>query len=525
MVPADFSADPSFIPVKSPPGDRLPAVHLGQHRAAERRRAHARQPAANVRAMGKGRATTADVFVSWLPLYHDMGLIGGCFATMYWGFPVVLCPLAFLARPSQWLRAIHRHRGTISGGPNSSYEPACGASGTRVEGLDLSSWRFAFNGAEPVSPETMTGFTEKFSRWGFSKEAMSPVYGLAECSVGLAFTPPGTPWQMDTLDREHFYAPARRSRRARAILRRSRSSHAGADPGPRNARGGRRGLELPDRSEGALQFRGPTSGYRNPEATRELFDGEWLPATAPISTTACCTSPGARRTSSSAAAATSAPTSSRRRSAISRACALRLARPGASGTERIVVLAETRQADASTKEEVRRINDLALNLIGSPVDDIVLAPPHTVPKTSSGKIRRVAARDYYERARRRCGRRPGAVHPARRGRRRAAAAARLARRARHGVRCPCVPRIRGHSALRTRGRRDAQRDFRMESGRGDDAAVPALRPCPRARARTSRPDRWCWRRTSTTSMRSSWYRCSRRAITRSSPSASSSATR
>jgi 1-acyl-sn-glycerol-3-phosphate acyltransferase len=70
----------------------------------------------------------------------------------------------------------------------------------------------------------------------------------------------------------------------------------------------------------------------------------------------------------------------------------------ASGTERIVVLAETRQADASTKEEVkRRINDLALSLIGSPVDDIVLAPPHTVPKTSSGKIRRVAAREYYER--------------------------------------------------------------------------------------------------------------------------------
>ena len=63
------------------------------------------------------------MFVSWLPLYHDMGLIGGCFATMYWGFPVVLMsPLAFLARPSQWLRAIHRHRGTISGGPNFSYE-------------------------------------------------------------------------------------------------------------------------------------------------------------------------------------------------------------------------------------------------------------------------------------------------------------------------------------------------------------------------------------------------------------------
>src|ERR1041384_8074323 len=72
---------------------------------------------------GGARATSADVFVSWLPLYHDMGLIGGCFATMVLGFPVVLMsPLAFLSRPSEWLRAIHRHRGTISGGPNFSYE-------------------------------------------------------------------------------------------------------------------------------------------------------------------------------------------------------------------------------------------------------------------------------------------------------------------------------------------------------------------------------------------------------------------
>jgi acyl-CoA synthetase (AMP-forming)/AMP-acid ligase II len=79
---------------------------------------------ANVRAMGSAvRAGAEDVFVSWLPLYHDMGLIGGCFATMYLGFPVVLMsPLAFLSRPSSWLRAIHRHRGTISGGPNFSYD-------------------------------------------------------------------------------------------------------------------------------------------------------------------------------------------------------------------------------------------------------------------------------------------------------------------------------------------------------------------------------------------------------------------
>src|SRR5205807_7231194 len=117
----------------------------------------------NVRAMGKAaRATQEDVFVSWLPLYHDMGLIGGCFATMVLGFPVVLLsPLGFLSRPSSWLRAIHRHRGTISGGPNFSYELCLRRIDEKqMEGMDLSSWRFAFNGAEPVSPETMTAFSK-----------------------------------------------------------------------------------------------------------------------------------------------------------------------------------------------------------------------------------------------------------------------------------------------------------------------------------------------------------------------------
>ena len=136
----------------------------------------------NVQAMGAAvRAGPEDVFVSWLPLYHDMGLIGGCFATMFLGFPVVLMsPLAFLSRPSSWMRAIHRHRGTISGGPNFSYELCLRRiPDEEMEGIDLSSWRFAFNGAEPVSPETITAFSEKFSRWNFRKNSLSPVYGLA----------------------------------------------------------------------------------------------------------------------------------------------------------------------------------------------------------------------------------------------------------------------------------------------------------------------------------------------------------
>jgi acyl carrier protein len=366
---------------------------------------------ANVRAMAKGaRATTEDVFVSWLPLYHDMGLIGGCFATMYCGFPVVLMsPLAFLSRPSQWLRAIHRHRGTISGGPNFSYELCLRRiPDHEVEGLDLSSWRFAFNGAEPVSPETMSAFQERFSKHGLRKTAMAPVYGLAEASVGLAFTPPGERWQVDVINREKF------SRTGQAVSARQ------DDPTPLRIVGCGRvlpdhdmrvvdaaGLDLPDCSEGQLQFRGPsatTGYYRNPEATRSLFSGQWVNTgdRAYLSQgTLYITGrekdiiiKGGRNISPYELEEAVGDLPRIRRGCV----AVFGSMDRASGTERVIVLAETRERDTALDGELRhRINELAVGLIGAPVDDIVLAPPHTVPKTSSGKIRRVAAREYYER--------------------------------------------------------------------------------------------------------------------------------
>jgi acyl carrier protein len=412
MVPGDFPADAAFVPVKATSGQtgflQYTSGSTGQPKGVVLTHANL---LANVRAMGRAaRATPADVFVSWLPLYHDMGLIGGCFATMYWGFPVVLMsPLAFLSRPSQWLRAIHRHRGTISGGPNFSYELCLRRIPEHeLEGLDLSSWRFAFNGAEPVSPETMKGFEERFARWGFGKNVMAPVYGLAECSVGLAFTPPGEPWQVDLLDRERFSStgeavPAREG--DPAPLRVVACGRAIPDHDMRVVDAA--GFELPDRTEGSMQFRGPsaTSGYyRNPEATRGLFSGEWLNSgdRAYLDRgTLYLTGRekdiiirGGRNISPYELEEAVGDIPGVRRGCVAVFGSL----DAASGTERIVVLAETRQSDAATQDEVRkRINGLALALIGSPADDIVLAPPHTVPKTSSGKIRRVAAREYYER--------------------------------------------------------------------------------------------------------------------------------
>src|SRR6185295_11990289 len=148
LVPSDFSERTTFTPVRGGGGQigflQYTSGSTGQPKGVVLTHANL---LANVRAMGRAaRATSADVFVSWLPLYHDMGLIGGCFATMVLGFPVVLMsPLAFLARPSQWLRAIHRRRGTISGGPNFAYELCLRRiPEAELEGLDLSSWRFAF---------------------------------------------------------------------------------------------------------------------------------------------------------------------------------------------------------------------------------------------------------------------------------------------------------------------------------------------------------------------------------------------
>ncbi len=122
------------------------------------------------------------IFVGWLPLFHDMGLIANILQPMYIGVPsILMSPVAFLQKPLRWLRAISKYKATTSGAPNFAYD-LCVDQITFEERskLDLSSWEIAFNGAEPVRAETIERFSEYFAEAGFRKKTFYPCYGMAE---------------------------------------------------------------------------------------------------------------------------------------------------------------------------------------------------------------------------------------------------------------------------------------------------------------------------------------------------------
>jgi fatty-acyl-CoA synthase len=164
----------------------------------------------NVRAICAATCFDAhDVGVSWLPLYHDMGLVGGLLSTLHAGARLVsLSPMLFARRPIEWLRALSRERGTLSPAPNFAYQRCLQIPDAELAGLDLSSWRVAFNGAEPVDARTLDRFIARFTPHGFRAEAMYPVYGLAEHTLAVTFPTLGTPPHVahigrDALAHEH----------------------------------------------------------------------------------------------------------------------------------------------------------------------------------------------------------------------------------------------------------------------------------------------------------------------------------
>ncbi len=364
---------------------------------------------ANLRAMGTAaHATPSDLFVSWLPLYHDMGLIGAFLGSLYHGMAfVVMPPTDFLSRPSRWLWAIHHHRATLSAAPNFGYELCLRIPDDALAGLDLSSWRLAFNGAEPVNPRTVRRFSARFAGYGFRPEAMAPVYGLAEAALGVTFPPPGRTPPVDVIDRE-------------SLVRLGRADPAPADSTDTNSYVGC-GRPLPgyqvrivdpgrqvleERREGRIEFAGPsaTSGYyRAPEQTRRLRHGEWID-TGDLGYLAGGDLYVTGRAKDIIIRAGRNLHPAELEDAVGELPGVRkgcvVAFPATdrhSGTERLVLLAETRVRDPDELTELRgRIRAITVDLLGVPADDVVLAPPGTVPKTSSGKVRRAAGRARYE---------------------------------------------------------------------------------------------------------------------------------
>jgi 1-acyl-sn-glycerol-3-phosphate acyltransferase len=366
---------------------------------------------ANIRAMGQVSAVSAtDTFVSWLPLYHDMGLIGAWLGCLYFGVPlVVMSPQSFLIRPSRWLWTIHDNRATLSAGPNFAYE-LCLAKirDDEIDGLDLSSWRLAYNGAEPVSAATIERFGDRFAPYGFRRNAMTPVYGLAESSVGLAFPPLGRGPLIDRIRRDTFVRSGRAEPARPGEPDDLRFVACGQPlPGHEIRVIDATGNELGDRHEGRVEFRGPsaTAGYfNNPRATRSLFhDDGWLDtgdlgylAGADLYITGRVKDVIIRAGRNLHPAELEEAVGNLK--GVRKGCvAVFASADPAGGAERLVVMAETRVTGDDARAALRsEIAATTVDLLGVAPDDVVLAPPRTVPKTSSGKIRRAASQEIYE---------------------------------------------------------------------------------------------------------------------------------
>jgi 1-acyl-sn-glycerol-3-phosphate acyltransferase len=367
---------------------------------------------ANIEAMGAAaRVDSPDVFVSWLPLYHDMGLIGAWLTSLYYGMvAVVMTPQAFLSRPSRWLWAIHDHGGTVSAAPNFAYE-LCSRriDAAEVEGLDLSSWRIAMNGAEPVSPKTFSRFAERFAAYGLRPEAMTPVYGLAEAGLGLAFPPIGRSVRVDRIEQGPFMKSGKAAPSVGSTDVLEQVSCGMALPGYEIRVVDATGNPLPERREGRVEFRGPsmTAGYfRNPAATSELYDGDWIDtgdlgylADGEIFVT------GRIKDLVVRAGQNLHPEGLEEAIGeledVRKGCVAAFGvQDPSTGTERLVVVAESRATDPAMLADIRSgVIGLCTDLLGAAPDEIVITPPGAVLKTSSGKIRRAATRDLYQRGR------------------------------------------------------------------------------------------------------------------------------
>ncbi|HEY6384278.1 MAG TPA: AMP-binding protein, partial [Candidatus Acidoferrum sp.] len=373
---------------------------------------------ANMRAIGEVvELGPDDVGVSWLPLYHDMGLIGAWLTLLHFGVPLaVMSPLAFLTRPERWLMAFQKYGGTISAAPNFAYELCVRKIADKdIQGLDLSGWRAALNGAEPVNPDTLERFAERFRSYGFRREAQLPVYGLAEAALAVTVPPLNRAPLIDRIERETFTTEGRavpaRAGQATAI-----SFVSSGRPIPKHEVRivDASGQEASDRTEGFLWFRGAsaTSGYyQNPEATEKLLpmgaaagDGEfaWLNsgdrayrAEGEIYVTGRVKDiiiKGGRNLYPHEVEELAA-----RAHGIRKGCIVAFGlKDEASGTEKLIVVAESTEREAARRRTiVAALTEQVSQGLGIPPDRVELIPPGSIPKTSSGKLRREETKQLF----------------------------------------------------------------------------------------------------------------------------------
>jgi fatty-acyl-CoA synthase len=341
--------------------------------------------------------TPADVLVSWLPLYHDMGLIGCLLGAAGYPGPLVLIPPEhFLGRPALWLRAIGRHRGTISAAPHFAY--AYAAERVRdgdLDGLSLRSWRIALDGAEPVTVGALRRFAERFAGSGLDPGALMPVYGLSEASLAVTFSPPGRPPLSEGLD------PARLAAGEVAPGRRQVVSVGRPVPGVEVEVRDGDGEPLPERRLGRIHVRGPSvmQGYFGDEegTGRALRDG-WLD-TGDLGFHASgeLFVHGRAKDLVIVRGANHAPEEFENAlagiSGLRPGCAVALGFvPPEGDGEELLVLAERVRGARETGDALEgEVRAAVLSRTGVKAHTVRLLEPGTLPRTSSGKMRRAEA--------------------------------------------------------------------------------------------------------------------------------------
>jgi acyl-CoA synthetase (AMP-forming)/AMP-acid ligase II len=363
---------------------------------------------ANIHAIGQAcRINRDDRVVSWLPLYHDMGLIGALLFSIYWRLPLALmAPTTFLLRPSRWLTTIHKHRGTLSPAPNFAY--ALAVKRVRAHervGLDLSSWRLALNGAEPVNLRTLVDFQRTYEPFGFKPEALLPVYGLAESCLAVTFPRPGQPLRYEVVDRSQLaagHAVEASGQGSTAIV-----SVGQAVPGHEVLVLDETGAPLGDREVGHVVVRGPSvmRGYYNdPDATSAVVRGGWL-WTGDLGYFSGGQLYVTGRAKDLIILRGRNHYAEDLERVAERVDGVRAGGSAAFGvydedkaTDLVVVVCETKipAADEQRRTKlVEAIVERVSNDTGVHVDEVVLVPSGTIPKTSSGKRQRALCRELY----------------------------------------------------------------------------------------------------------------------------------